>query len=255
VVTDAPGRAFSQDELALAETVAADVAAAIGNAMLYEQAQELAATQERERLARDLHDSVTQTLYSISVIAEALPRVWERYPDEARVAVTELHRLSRGALAEMRTLLLELRPAMLLEKELGELIPQLARAAMNRMPIEITSSVAGTHDLPDEVQIALYRIAQEALNNVIRHADANHASLELQLEPEQVVLCIRDNGRGFDTDSTRTDGFGLHNMAERARAIGARYHLESQPGQGTWVEVIWRNSAGDHSAESKSKES
>jgi PAS domain S-box-containing protein len=240
VMTDEAGRTFSPDEISLAETIAADVAAAIENARLYDQAQELAVSRERERLARDLHDSVTQTLYSVALTAEALPRVWETHPDEAQEALNNLHRLARGALGEMRSLLLELQPAMLLEKDLEELLRQLADAKMSRTQTTVETRVSGERAVPDEMRISLYRIAQEALNNVAKHAAASHAIIELELEPEQVVLYIEDDGRGFDSEAVPRLGFGVRNMANRAKDVGAEFHLESRPGQGTQIEVVWK---------------
>ena len=246
VVTDEAGRAFSPDEISLAETIAADVAAAIENARLYEQAQELAVTRERQRLARDLHDSVTQTLYSVTLTAEALPRVWERHPDQAQAALNNLHRLARGALGEMRTLLFELQPAMLLEKRPEELLRQLAHATMGRTQTTVEVRVQGERALPDEARIALYRITQEALNNVTKHAEASEVVVELDLGPERVVLDIKDNGRGFDTETVPRLGFGVRNMADRAKEIGAAFSLQSHPGQGTQIQVVWPGPPPEH---------
>jgi len=246
VMTDEASRAFSPDEISLAETIAADVAAAIENARLYEQAQELAVTRERQRLARDLHDSVTQTLYSVTLTAEALPRVWQTHPDQAQDALNNLHRLARGALGEMRTLLFELQPAMLLEKKPEELLRQLAHATMGRTQTMVEVGVQGERALPDEVRIALYRIAQEALNNVTKHAAASQVIVELELEPEQVVLDIKDDGRGFDPETVPQRGFGVRNMADRAKEIGAAFSLQSHPGQGTQIHVVWPEHPPEH---------
>jgi signal transduction histidine kinase/ligand-binding sensor domain-containing protein len=240
VATDEAGRAFSRDELNLAETIASDVAAAIENARLYEQAQELAVSRERQRLARDLHDSVTQTLYSVALSAEALPRIWESHPDQAQEALHNLHHLARGALGEMRTLLFELQPAMVLAKGPEELLQQLAYSAMSRTQITVETNVHGERALPDKVRVAIYRITQEALNNVTKHAEADRAIVELELGPEQVVLQIEDDGRGFDPARVPRTGFGLRSMADRAKDIGAEFHLESQPGQGTRIQVVWK---------------
>ncbi len=247
VATDEAGRTFSRDEISLAETIATDVAAAIENARLFEQAQELAVSRERQRLARDLHDSVTQTLYSVTLTAEALPRVWAKHPDQAQAALNNLHRLARGALGEMRTLLFELQPAMLLEKGPEELLRQLAHATMGRTQATVEVRVQGERALPDEVRVALYRIAQEALNNVSKHAEASQVIVELELEPEQVVLDIEDDGRGFDPEAVLPLGFGVRNMADRAKEIGAAFSLQSNPGQGTQIQVVWPEHPPEHS--------
>ncbi len=152
-----------QADLSLA--FANQAAIAIENARLHEQAQGLAAVEERQRLARELHDAVSQTLFSASLSAEVLPRLWERNQDEGRRCLDELHRLTRGALAEMRALLLELRPAALTEVGLGDLLHQLAEAITNRARLPVKLAVDRPCPLPPDVQVALYRIAQEALNN------------------------------------------------------------------------------------------
>jgi PAS domain S-box-containing protein len=249
VATDEAGRTFSRDEISLAETVAADVAAAVDNARLYEQAQELAVAEERNRLARDLHDSVTQTLYSVALTAEALPRVWERHPDEAQIALKSLHRLSRGALAEMRALLLELRPTMLRETRLSELFRQLAHATMGRTRLHVEAKVEGERTLTEEVRLALYRIAQEALNNVVKHAEATQVTIHLRLQPAQVLLSVCDDGRGFVPEAVRGHGFGLQNMADRAKSIGAEFSLQCRPGEGTRIEVMWPEAPAERPAD------
>ncbi|NIV40727.1 MAG: sensor histidine kinase, partial [Anaerolineae bacterium] len=165
------------------------------------QLEEAAATAERERLARDLHDAVTQSLFSVAAIAEALPRVWEREPEEARHGLEELRWLTQGALAEMRAMLLELRPAALTEHSLGVLLRQLADAMRNRTRMPVTTTLVGDSALPADVQIALYRIAQEALNNITKHARATQARLSLHCEPALVRLRVSDDGLGFDPDT------------------------------------------------------
>lgn len=232
-------RDFSEDEISLAVTFCDQAALAIENARLRAQVEEVAVAAERSRLARDLHDAVTQTLFSASLIAKALPDVWERYPDEGRRGLQDLRQLTRGALAEMRTLLLELRPAALTEAQLDELLSQLTEAMASRTLVPVALTVEGDCDLPPEVQVALYRIAQEALNNSARHARASQVAVKLICQPTQVVLCISDNGSGFDLNSISSDHLGVSIMHERARSIGATLNIESQPGHGTQVEVTW----------------
>jgi signal transduction histidine kinase len=153
--------------------------------------------------------------------------------------------LSRGALAEMRTLLMELRPSALLETGLDELVRQLGEAVTGRTGIPITVIVHGTCRLPEEVHIALYRIAQEALNNVVKHARASQVTLTLECvegcedEQSSVELRISDNGCGFNARHILPDHLGLGIMRERAQAIGATLHVISSPRQGTQVIVLW----------------
>ncbi len=251
-----------QVDLALA--FASQAAVAMENTRLYEQAQALAATEERQRLARDLHDAVSQTLFSASLVAEVLPRLWERNPAEGQRSLAELHQLTRGALAEMRTLLLELRPAALLEVGLADLLRQLAEAATGRARLPIDLSLDKPCSLPPDVQVNLYRIAQEALSNVAKHSGATRATVSLRcLRTEgrglpctdgvaqglptgegggtaaPLELSITDDGRGFDPAAVQPDSLGLDIMRERADAIGARLTVHSEIGAGTQVTVFW----------------
>lgn len=232
-------RVFSEDEVGLAVAFGDQVALAIENARLRDQAEQSAVSAERNRLARDLHDAVTQTLFSASLQADVLPRVWERDPEEGRRGLEELRELARGALAEMRALLLELRPAALTEASLGELLRHLTEATTGRARLPVTLTVEENGSLPPDVHIALYRITQEALNNIAKHAKASQVSVSLHCGSEQVELRISDNGRGFDPGHIPPDHLGLGIMHERAKSIGAMLSLKSQPGQGTQMVVVW----------------
>lgn len=236
-------RTFGDDEQRLFSALAQRAAMAIENAQLYEQAQELAVLEERQRLARDLHDAVTQTLFSASLIAEVLPALWDKDQQKGREYLEQLRQMSRGALAEMRTLLLELRPAALVEASIGDLLHQLAETVTGRTGIPVAVTVESTRDLPSDVHVAFYRIAQEALNNVVKHARASHVSVRLRCAPrvrgESVALCVSDDGEGFDPDAVSPDHLGVSIMRERAQAIGATLTIESQPGRGTQVTAEW----------------
>jgi signal transduction histidine kinase len=198
-----------------------------------------AVAEERNRIGSDLHDSVTQTLFSTAAIADALPEVWDRHPAEARRGLDDLKLLTKGALAEMRTLLLELRPASVLEKTLGELLHQLAGAAAGRTRTPVNVEVDSDCRLPEEVQVTLYRVAQEALHNIIKHAQATEVKIELVCDEQNVALTIRDNGRGFEGNGSVTTGMGLQIMRERVRAIHGQLRVDSSPPKGTTVEVYW----------------
>jgi signal transduction histidine kinase len=232
-------REFSSEEIEIGVAFSDQAALAIENARLRVQAEQTAVAAERSRLARDLHDAVTQTLFSTSLIADVLPRLWERNAPEALARLNELRQLTRGALAEMRTLLLELRPATLTEVGLGELLRQLAEATISRARVQVDLTIEGECRLPPDVQIALYRIAQEALNNVSRHAGAAQAAVQLHCRPEQLELRISDDGQGFDPGDVAHDHLGLCIMSERAEAIDALLRIDSQPGRGTQIVVIW----------------
>ncbi len=233
-------RALTSEELSLLAAVGQQVGVAVENARLYERAEESAAAAERSRLARDLHDAVSQTLFSASLIAEVLPRLWERNPEEGRRRLDELRQLTRGALAEMRTLLLELRPAVLHEVALGDLLRQLCEAITGRARLPVQLVVEGEAALPPDVQVAFYRVAQESLNNVAKHAGASAVSVSLRCHADAVELVVADDGRGFDPALVTPDHLGLGIMHERAAAVGADLALESRPGEGTRVRLYWR---------------
>jgi PAS domain S-box-containing protein len=206
---------------------------------LAEKAAAEAVSADRTRLARDLHDAVTQTLFSASLTAEVLPDLWDMDVEEAKRSTEELRQLTRGALAEMRTLLLELRPASLTQTHLSDLIRQLCEAFIGRSRLPIKLSIEGDCKLPPEVQVACYRIAQESLNNVFKYARATQVDVNLFLSSSCVRFEVCDNGIGFDTSTIKPASLGMRIMRERAEAIGANFRISSTPGAGTCVEVIW----------------
>jgi nitrate/nitrite-specific signal transduction histidine kinase len=237
-------REVTADELSLLAAIGQQTGVAVENARLYEEAEETAVTAERHRLARDLHDAVTQTLFSASMIADVLPRLWERAPQEGYRRLEELRQLTRGALAEMRTLLVELRPSALAEAPLPDLLRQLGEAMTGRARVPVDLAVEGTCRLPAEVKVVFYRIAQEALNNVYKHAAAEHVAITLRCGTEErggagAELRICDDGQGFDPAQVGPIHLGLGIMRERAEAVGAQVTVESQPGEGTEVSVCW----------------
>ena len=238
-VGNAQPDAFSEADEHMLALLAPGAAIALENARLYKQAQQAAALEERQRLARDLHDAVTQTLFSASMIADVLPRLWERTPDEGRRRLDELRQLTRGALAEMRALLLELRPAALTEADLGDVLHQLGEATTVRSRLPVLVTVDGAAQVPPEVRVTFYRIAQEAVQNVIKHARARQIDLSLHLEPGSATLHICDDGCGFDVAHVEGGHFGLRIMSERAEAVGATLRVVSRPGHGTTITVTW----------------
>lgn len=231
---------FTAHHADLALTVANQAAIALVNAELYEHAQALAALQERQRLAQNLHDAVNQSLFSAGLIADVLPRLWERDQAEARKSLIDLRRLTRAAQAEMRALLAELSPSSLTDTDLGDLMHQLGNALSGRINIPVAVSVAPEVILPSEVQVAFYRVCQEALNNIARHSKASRAAIELTHEGNAVELRVRDDGKGFDIDLVLSGHFGLSMMHERADAVGARLTVTSQPGGGTELSLHWK---------------
>jgi PAS domain S-box-containing protein len=214
--------------------------------------QEAAAAAERNRLARDLHDSVTQALFSASLVAEVLPQVWKRNPEAGQQGLEELRLLTRSALAEMRTMLLELRPTALVETSLNDLLVQLTAAITGRAQLAAQFDIEPMPALPSDVHVTFYRVAQEALHNVVKHAEASQVTISLRVSPPrsaqhdanwrgQAILHISDNGQGIDPGGTQPSQLGLGIMRERAEAIGAMLTIEGRPDRGTQVTLVWSN--------------
>ena len=241
---------FTDEEVDLLGSIADQVGVVVESAILREQTEEATIMEERQRLARELHDSVTQSLHSANLIAGALPLKWANDPQEGKRGLEHLQRFTQGALAEMRTLLLELYPAALEDRDLHFLLLQLADAMMARTQAAVTTSISGDEALPTNVKIGLYRITQEALNNVVKHAGAQKVRINLQFasarpgagDGAQAVLGIMDDGRGFDNGDIQSSGLGIGIMRERAREINAALSITSQPDLGTEVLVEWPDS-------------
>jgi two-component system nitrate/nitrite sensor histidine kinase NarX len=232
---------FTPEHASKMKTFAAQAAIAIQNARLYKQAQELATIEERQRLARELHDAVSQTLFSASVIAETLPRIYQRQsPTDMQRGLDELNRLTRAAMAEMRTLLAELRPRALLDGDLPTLVKQLADAAAGHVEAGFTVELPPQCVLPAEVKLVFYRIAQEALSNIVKHARARTVRIRMGQANDVVWLGVEDDGRGFNPEQLVSGHYGLQIMHERAEAIGARLEIQSEPGKGTRLYLHWR---------------
>lgn len=240
VIIGPEGGSFSPAQLALFQSIADQLSIAIENARLFAQAERAAVAAERNRLARDLHDAVTQTLFSANMIADVLPRLWERNPQQARHRLEELRQLTRGALSEMRTLLVELRPAALVDTDLGDLIGHQVNAFVARTRLTVEYDRNCVHNPPVEVKEAFYRIAQEAFNNIAKHAEATQVTVRLSCLPDSVEVSIEDNGVGFDPQSSHFDGMGLGIMRERARNVGAQLDVSSQAGGGARLRLLWR---------------
>jgi signal transduction histidine kinase/ligand-binding sensor domain-containing protein len=234
-------RTFTPDEINLAHTLADQASLAIANERLKVNAQDLAVAAERNRLARDLHDAVTQTLFSSSLIAEVLPRIWEKEPEEGRRRLQELRQLARGALAEMRTLLLELRPSALADADPVELFKHLTDAFTGRTGIPVRFEIAAPDGcaMPLEVKNVFYRVAQEGLNNIFKHAQATQVWFKFSCDARRAMLIITDNGVGFDTEAGAAGRLGLGIMRERVESIGGDLKIVSQMGEGTTLHLVW----------------
>ena len=202
---------------------------------------ERAAQAERSRLARDLHDSVTQALFAASLKAEALASSPDLVTPAGLDMVEEVRRLSRGALAQMRTMLLELRGDPIEQVPIRNLLGNLVESAESRASVRVWLSVEDEERLPADVHLAVYRVAQEALNNVVRHAGATDAYVDLRAGPSGVELSVRDNGRGFEPTDHDPSHLGLASMRERATEVGGELDVSSAVGEGT--SIVFRRHA------------
>jgi signal transduction histidine kinase len=234
--------AFTPRHAELASAFATQVAIAFENARLFDVAQQQAAVAERQRLARDLHDSVTQSLFSITLFARAaeigLTQAGIDPDGTIGRSIGQLRVLTQGALAEMRALIFELRPEALAEEGLVAALQRQAAALTARQGLPIAVEGPTTRlALPPHVEEHLYRLALEALHNTINHAGAARAWVTISIESGQVMVEIGDDGRGFDTTVAHPGHLGLTTMAERAARSGGTFAIDSSPGQGTRVRI------------------
>jgi signal transduction histidine kinase len=237
LVRQEPG--FGGDEVRLARGLADQAAIAIQHALLHRQHEQLAALRERQRLARDLHDSISQSIYGVTMYGEAAARFLEAdRRQRASEVLSVLRDTAHEALREMRLLIFELRPPILEEE--GLVVALESRLAVVESRAGLVTELAADPgvDLPIRVAEALYGIAREALNNVLRHAEASQVSVQLQQKKSAVAMEICDDGRGFDEgDVHRIGGLGLQSMRERAAGAGGEVTVSSTPGKGTTVRV------------------
>ncbi|MCU0487662.1 MAG: histidine kinase [Anaerolineales bacterium] len=234
-----PGQLLPEEH-SLLKSIGKQVGVAMENARLYEQAEQTAKTAERHRLARELHDAVTQTLFSANLIADVIPKIWKRSPEEGLQNLEELRQLTRGALAEMRTMLLEMRPESLERVDIKSLLTQLADAFVGRARVPVALDVQGSCELPQAVKLVFYRVAQEALNNIAKHSGARQVAVHVACQPDHVGLLIEDDGLGFDPAAITPEHLGMVIMHERAISIGASLRIDSQIGIGTRVTLDWK---------------
>ncbi|NCC36533.1 MAG: hypothetical protein EOM24_31650, partial [Chloroflexia bacterium] len=232
------GHAFSTENQSFAETVAGQIATAISNAQLAEQARRAAALAERNRVAHDLHDSATQSLYSLVLIAAG----WAMQASNGRLTdipakFIQLSEIAVQVLKELRLLIYQLRhpelEAVGLIKALEERLAAVEQRANIATTFEVTGELTGL-SLDHEEQ--LYMMLQEVLNNVLRHARASKVSMTVHATDDAAIFTVRDDGIGFDPEPT-SGGLGLRSLQERAAKIGARVSLRSQPGEGTFIEI------------------
>ncbi len=228
---------YTERHAGLVTAVATQIAVAIENARLYEQAQQLAAVEERQRLARELHDSVSQALYGIALGARTARTLLDRDPAKAAEPVDYVLSLAEAGLAEMRALIFELRPESLEIEGLVAALDKQIGATAARYGIQVTAELGEEPEMDLAQKEIFYRIGQEALHNVVKHAHATKATVRFGADNGSYVLEVGDDGVGFDTSETFPGHMGLVSMSERASSIGAELEVESRPGEGTVVKL------------------
>jgi len=231
--------AFAEQDLLVIQSLGDQIAVAVENARLYDRSQELAVLEERTRLARELHDSVTQSMYSVVLLTEGWRRSirngGEAHVDEYLARIGEIN---QQGLKEMRLLIHELRPPVLEEDGLLGALHQRLDAVEKRAGISARLLAEEIVELPHSVEEGLYRIAQEALNNALKHACAGEVVVRISTRDGKVGLEVEDDGQGFDLDAAEGNrGMGLVNMADRAEQLGGSIEIRSEPGRGTLVKV------------------
>jgi signal transduction histidine kinase len=235
-----PDGELSEPRRRLLHAFANQAAVALENAQLYERVQAQAASEERQHLARELHDSVSQALYAILLGTHTAQRHLPGAPDKAADALAYVETLAQAGIAEMRALIFELRPESLEEEGLAGVLRRQAEALRHRHGLAAEADVSEEPDLPFAAKKVIVRVAQEAVHNVVKHARAQRVDIALRREEGAWTLRVRDDGRGFD--AAAYDGphgapghLGLVSMRERIEALGGRLAIESAPGEGTRV--------------------
>lgn len=236
--------AFSEEDVRIVEALADLAALAIDHARLVRRGREAAVLEERSRLARDLHDSVTQSIFSLGMMAQAAQTQHERGAPALAATLQRISSLAQQALTEMRALVFELRPAVLEEEGLAAALDRLAASFRARFDLPVSFTGEATLRLEPEAETAIFRIVQEALNNAVKHAHATKVAVILdQPESYRLIVTVRDNGVGFDAAAREPvgtpsgAGLGLRGMRERAAAAGLLLGVRSTPGKGATVRV------------------
>lgn len=230
------GQAFTPEDVRLIQIFADQAAVAIEHARLTRQVQEMAILEERHRLSRELHDSVNQLLYSIMLYSEATLRQMEQADwERARHHVERLRESAQEALKEMRMLIFELRPSILGQLGLRAALEQRLRSVEEQVGLNAALKWRVNSPLDKRLEETLYGIAQEALNNIVKHAQARNLFVHVVQSGQSLILRIEDDGVGMDVENLPPAGMGLKTMRERAEAAGGKLSLQSTPGQGTVV--------------------
>jgi signal transduction histidine kinase len=205
---------------------------------LEEKNKELAVIEERNRIARELHDSVSQSLFGISLNLNTLELILQNQPEQAGALIRQVKEMVEEAQREMRLMIYGLQPAVLREKGFFEALETLCELFGSRYQLEVISLLEGDETKIDhKTQLALYRVIQEALHNIVKHARATKAKVSLTIQEGEAVARIEDNGQGFDERQTKGSGLGLAGMKERIAALEGDFHLSAAPGEGTTITV------------------
>lgn len=228
---------MSKAQYELNQTLEAKVVARTAEASLY--AENNARLEERNRISQELHDAVSQTLFSSNLITDTVSELMKKDPQLAYKAMEEVRLLNKNALLEMRNLLLELRGKKMSNNSFARLLGEVVEAAEQTFSIQVTMQIESDTTLPDGVQLTFYRIAQECLANSAKHANASEISVYFDGIPSQAMLSVHDNGRGFLEDQVAPGSFGLQIMKERMKKIGGTLEIETSPGKGTTTTAIW----------------
>jgi signal transduction histidine kinase len=232
--------AFSEEDMLVIQSLGDQIAVAIENANLYNQSKKLAVLEERNRLSRELHDSVTQSLYSLVLFTEG----WRRMLKKGNGKTVEeylgrIGEIAQQSLKEMRLLILELRPPLLEQEGLVGALKKRLDAVEKRVGIEARVVMEDFIEIPPLVEEELYWIAQEALNNALKHARASQETVRIYAQDDATVLEVADNGKGFNVRTVeKAGGMGMSNMRERARKIDGVLTVRSSLGRGTIIKVI-----------------
>ncbi len=239
VLTHRKANYYNRPARNMVQMFANQVAIAIQNAQLYSEAQTTAVLEERNRLARELHDSVAQALYSISLYANATRKALSANKIEVVDShLRELQRTSSEAVADMRLLIYELRPPILEEEGLVEAIRTRLESVEARSGIQVILQVDGEPQLPKTIETEVYRVIQEALNNILKHAHATYVIVKIIDDQNHFYVTIQDNGKGFDQALIgKSGGHGFRNIRERIHRIGGIFRIDTAPGQGTSIHI------------------
>jgi PAS domain S-box-containing protein len=231
---------FTNEDQYFLSMFANQAALAIENARLHQRVRENATVSERERIARELHDSVSQTLFSANMLAQAIPMIYNIDQQEALAQIEALGVITNGALSEVRLLLVELKADAIVKANLQELLDHLLKSVAAQSGCTTTLQMPHNISLPAEVQFVTYRIAQEALMNIRKHASPKNVNISLVYSPGNLNMTVADDGKGFNVDQVKGSHFGIRIMRDRAETIGGELKVESAPDKGTIVTFSWK---------------